>query len=65
MKRVKQLANIRDVALSYGYTVILCNSDEKAEKEKHYIEMLKQNTLLDLLLRRICCKLVNSSAGYL
>lgn len=33
---------VEDVALTYGYTVVLCNSDEKAEKEAHYIEMLKQ-----------------------
>ncbi|MER2169621.1 MAG: LacI family DNA-binding transcriptional regulator [Psychrobacillus psychrodurans] len=33
---------VEDVALSYGYTVILCNSDEEAEKEINYIEMLKQ-----------------------
>ena len=33
---------VEDVALSYGYTVILCNSDEKTEKEIHYIETLKQ-----------------------
>lgn len=33
---------VEDVALTYGYTVILCNSDEKAEKEIHYIETLKQ-----------------------
>lgn len=33
---------VEDVALSYGYTVVLCNSDEKVEKEIHYIETLKQ-----------------------
>ncbi|MDN7241977.1 LacI family DNA-binding transcriptional regulator [Planococcus sp. N028] len=33
---------VEDVALSYGYTVILCNSDEKPEKEKNYIETLKK-----------------------
>lgn len=33
---------VEDIALSYGYTVVLCNSDEKAEKEIHYIETLKQ-----------------------
>ncbi|MEK5039803.1 LacI family DNA-binding transcriptional regulator [Sporosarcina sp. FSL K6-3457] len=33
---------VEDVALMYGYTVVLCNSDRKAEKEIHYIETLKQ-----------------------
>ncbi|MEK5071603.1 LacI family DNA-binding transcriptional regulator [Sporosarcina sp. FSL K6-1508] len=33
---------VEDIALSYDYTVVLCNSDEKAEKEIHYIETLKQ-----------------------
>ena len=34
---------VEDIALSYGYTVVLCNSDEKSEKEIHYIDTLKQN----------------------
>lgn len=33
---------MEDVAFMYGYTVVLCNSDGKAEKEIHYIETLKQ-----------------------
>lgn len=33
---------IEDTALKLGYTVILCNSDEQAEKELHYIESLQQ-----------------------
>ncbi|MFJ7735747.1 LacI family DNA-binding transcriptional regulator [Lysinibacillus sp. NPDC097287] len=33
---------VEDIALSYGYTVVLCNSDEKAEKEELYINMLTQ-----------------------
>lgn len=33
---------VEDVALTYGYTVILCNSDENPEKEKNYIETLKK-----------------------
>ena len=33
---------VEDVALTHGYTVVLCNSDENAEKEIHYIETLKQ-----------------------
>lgn len=33
---------VEDVALTYGYTVILCNSDENPEKEKNYLETLKK-----------------------
>ncbi|MDN7244961.1 LacI family DNA-binding transcriptional regulator [Planococcus shenhongbingii] len=33
---------VEDVALTYGYTVILCNSDENPEKEKNYIETLRK-----------------------
>ncbi|ANU22251.1 LacI family DNA-binding transcriptional regulator [Planococcus donghaensis] len=33
---------VEDVALTYGYTVVLCNSDENPEKEKNYIETLKK-----------------------
>lgn len=38
-----QLARaVEDTALSLGYTVVLCNSDEQEEKEKLYIERLRQ-----------------------
>lgn len=33
---------IEDVALSYGYTVVLCNTDDNGEKEQKYISALKQ-----------------------
>lgn len=33
---------VEDVALTYGYTVVLCNSDENPEKEKNYIETLQK-----------------------
>lgn len=33
---------VEDVARTYGYTVILCNSDDQGEKEKSYIEVLKK-----------------------
>lgn len=33
---------VEDTAQVYGYTVILCNSDEKVDKEKEYIDVLKQ-----------------------
>ncbi|MUV36762.1 Sucrose operon repressor [Lentibacillus sp. JNUCC-1] len=34
---------IEDVASELGYTVLLCNSDGSAEKEKQYLNMFKQN----------------------
>ncbi|WP_096187179.1 LacI family DNA-binding transcriptional regulator [Evansella halocellulosilytica] len=33
---------IEDVALTYGYTVVLCNTDEEVEKERKYLDALKQ-----------------------
>jgi LacI family transcriptional regulator len=33
---------VEDVALTYGYTVVLCNSDENPEKEKNYLNTLKK-----------------------
>lgn len=33
---------VEDIALTYDYTVILCNSDEDAKKELAYIESLKE-----------------------
>ncbi|PIC62711.1 transcriptional regulator [Sporosarcina sp. P13] len=33
---------IEDVALASGYTIVLCNSDEKIEKEIHYLTTLQQ-----------------------
>ncbi|NQX66840.1 LacI family DNA-binding transcriptional regulator [Paenibacillus alba] len=33
---------VEDVARMYGYTVILCNSDNQADKEQTYIKVLKQ-----------------------
>ncbi|GMX66413.1 ribose operon transcriptional repressor RbsR [Paenibacillus elgii] len=33
---------VEDVASMYGYTVILCNSDDEGVKEKSYIEVLKK-----------------------
>lgn len=37
---------VEDVAQIYGYTVILCNSDEQTEKEREYIKVL-QNKYID------------------
>ncbi|UTR06898.1 LacI family DNA-binding transcriptional regulator [Alkalihalobacillus sp. LMS6] len=33
---------IEDVALKAGYTVVLCNTDSKLEKERHYLNTLEQ-----------------------
>ncbi|WP_301107729.1 LacI family DNA-binding transcriptional regulator [Sporosarcina sp.] len=33
---------VEDVALAYDYTIVLCNSDEKIEKEIHYLNTLQQ-----------------------
>jgi LacI family transcriptional regulator len=41
---------IEDVMQIYAYTVILCNSDESAAKEKQYIEILKQKYVDGLIL---------------
>ena len=40
---------VEDIALSYGYTVILCNSDEDEAKEAHYVETLKQKYVAGLI----------------
>ena len=40
---------VEDIAHTYGYTVMLCNSDEKEEKEAHYVEMLKQKYVAGLI----------------
>ena len=41
---------IEDTALKAGYTVILCNSDEQAEKEMHYIESLQQKYIAGFII---------------
>jgi LacI family transcriptional regulator len=41
---------VEDVTNIYDYTVILCNSDEKSEKEKEYIEVLKQKYVDGIIL---------------
>src|SRR5690606_14429026 len=41
---------VEDMALTHGYTVVLCNSDEKAEKELHYIETLKQKYIAGFII---------------
>ncbi|SES05717.1 LacI family DNA-binding transcriptional regulator [Salipaludibacillus aurantiacus] len=41
---------VEDVALTYGYTVVLCNTDEMVEKEKKYFEALKQKYVDGIIL---------------
>ncbi len=41
---------VEDVALSNGYTVVLCNSDQNSHKEKQYIEMLTQKYVAGFIL---------------
>jgi LacI family transcriptional regulator len=41
---------VEDVMNIYDYTVILCNSDEKGEKEKEYIDILKQRYVDGIIL---------------
>ncbi|MBD8033640.1 LacI family DNA-binding transcriptional regulator [Solibacillus merdavium] len=40
---------VEDMAWSYGYTVVLCNSDEQTEKELLYIERLSQTYVAGLI----------------
>ncbi|GEM01087.1 LacI family transcriptional regulator [Halolactibacillus halophilus] len=41
---------VEDVALTYGYTVVICNTDEDIDKEKHYIEALKSKYVDGLII---------------
>jgi len=41
---------IEDVALTYGYTVVLCNTDDEVEKEKKYFDALKQKYVDGIIL---------------
>ena len=41
---------IEDTALKEGYTVILCNSDEQAHKERQYLEMLAQKYIAGFII---------------
>lgn len=45
---------VEDIALTYGYTVVLCNSDENAKKERHYIESLKQKYIAGFIITTSC-----------
>ncbi|MDN4493780.1 LacI family DNA-binding transcriptional regulator [Ureibacillus aquaedulcis] len=44
---------VEDTAFEYGYTVILCNSDENANKEKHYLEKLTKKYVAGIILTSI------------
>lgn len=45
-----QLARaVEDTALAYDYTVVLCNSDEQADKEQLYVERLSQKYVAGLI----------------
>lgn len=41
---------VEDVAMIYGYTVLLGNSDQDLDKEKKYIELLKQKYIDGIIL---------------
>ncbi len=44
---------VEDTAFEYGYTVILCNSDENAEKERHYLQKLTKKYVAGIILTSI------------
>ncbi|WP_240723351.1 LacI family DNA-binding transcriptional regulator [Haloactinopolyspora alba] len=41
---------VEDVAHAYGYSLVLCNSDEDLDKERHYIDVLTAERVAGLLL---------------
>lgn len=41
---------VEDTAYKYGYTVILCNSDENAKKEQYYLQALTQKYVAGIIL---------------
>lgn len=43
------IRGITDVAKKYGYTVVLCNTDEDLETEKFYVESLRQRLVDGLI----------------
>lgn len=44
---------VEDTAFKYGYTVILCNSDENVEKEQHYLQTLSKKYVAGIILTSI------------
>lgn len=41
---------VEDIALTYDYTVVLCNSDDDPKKERHYIDTLKQKYIAGFII---------------
>ncbi|ARK32618.1 LacI family DNA-binding transcriptional regulator [Halalkalibacter krulwichiae] len=41
---------VEDIALTYGYTVVLCNADEDIKKERNYLDVLKQKYVDGIIL---------------
>lgn len=41
---------VEDTAYKFGYTVILCNTDENPKKEQHYLRTLTQNYVAGVIL---------------
>lgn len=41
---------VEDTAFKYGYTVILCNSDEQLEKERHYMQALTKKYVAGIII---------------
>ena len=46
----KLISNLENEAAKSGYKIILCNSKEKAEKEKQYLDMCKSNRVAGIIL---------------
>ena len=46
----KLISNLENEASKNGYKIILCNSKEKAEKEKQYLDMCKSNRVAGIIL---------------
>jgi LacI family transcriptional regulator len=44
---------VEDTAFKFGYTVILCNSDENDKKEQHYLQTLSQKYVAGIILTSI------------
>lgn len=46
----KLISNLENEVAKSGYKIILCNSKEKAEKEKQYLDMCKSNRVAGIIL---------------
>ena len=54
----KLISNLENEAAKKDYKIILCNSKEKAEKEKQYLDMCKSNRVAGII---ICSENVESN----